>query len=216
MSMNKLIHAAVRRDLNRFRRALDVFAEGDRDRAAALSRAWVNFDAQLTEHHQGEHAIVWPALSAIGVDRSTIDTFDSEHGAMADDLATARDAMDRLGRSASRADADAASGAMTQLQSTTVTHLDHEELETEGLLAQHGQHPAVKEMGKQFSRRSGPVKAGNFFAWMQDGATAQEATALRSHVPAPALLVLGGLFGRRYRREVAPVWAGPADAAARS
>lgn len=124
--------------------------------------------------------------------------------------------MSRLRISASRADADAASAAMTQLQATTVTHLDHEELETEEPLAQHGQHPAVKEMGKQFSRRSGPTKAGNFFAWMQDGATAEEVTALRSHVPAPVLLVLGGLFGRRYRREVAPAWAGPADAAGHS
>lgn len=32
MSMNKLIHRAVRRDLDRFREALDAFSDGDRER----------------------------------------------------------------------------------------------------------------------------------------------------------------------------------------
>ena len=52
MSMNKVIHGAVRRDLDRFREALDGFGDGDHERAAALHRAWINFDAQLTEHHE--------------------------------------------------------------------------------------------------------------------------------------------------------------------
>src|SRR5215217_4239209 len=93
MSMNKVIHGAVRRDLDRFRRALDAFRDGDRERAAELHRAWVNFDAQLTEHHEGEHEIAWPALKAIGVAGPTIDSFDAEHEAMAADLASAGSAM---------------------------------------------------------------------------------------------------------------------------
>src|SRR6478609_12038996 len=96
MSMNKTIHRAVRRDLARFRDAIDAFVDGDRDRAAALYRAWENFDDQLTDHHQGEHAIAWPALAAVGVAGSTIHTFDVEHEAMAEDLTTAGDAMARL------------------------------------------------------------------------------------------------------------------------
>jgi hypothetical protein len=96
---------------------------------------------------------------------------------------------------------------MERLQTTTVTHLDHEEQETEPALAQHEGHPAIKEMARKFSRRAGPAKAGAFFAWMQDGATAEEKVALRASVPGPVLAVIGGLFGRRYRKEVAPVWA---------
>jgi hypothetical protein len=61
-------------------------------------------------------------------------------------------------------------------------------------------------MARKFSRRSGPPKAGNFFAWVQDGATAEERAALRESVPGPVLAILGGLFGRRYRKEIAPVW----------
>ena len=207
MSMNKTIHAAVRRDLDRFRRALDVFADGDRDRAAALHRAWVNFDAQLTEHHEGEHEIAWPALKAIGIAAPTIATFDAEHEKMAADLAATREAMATLRRTASRADAEVAATAMARLQTTTVTHLDHEEQETESALTQHEGDPALKEMGKKFSRRTGLTRAGTFFAWMQDGATAAERSALNANVPRPVVVVIGGIFGRRYRKEVAPVWA---------
>jgi len=206
--MNKVIHCAVRRDLKRFRSALDAFADGDRERTAALLRAWQNFDAQLTEHHEGEHEIAWPALRAMGVADTSISTFDDEHGRMAADLAAARGAMEQLGRTATRGDADAAAAAMAQLEASTVTHLDHEEQETEPVLAANPDHPAYKQMSKQFSRRSGPAAAGTFFAWMDDGASAEERAALRSSVPGPVLTILTALFGRRYRKDVAPVWAG--------
>jgi len=207
MSMNKVIHCAVRRDLKRFRAALDAFTDGDRTRAAELLRAWQNFDAQLTEHHEGEHEIAWPALKAMGVADTSITTFDEEHDRMAADLAAARVAMEQLGRTASRADADAAAAAMANLETTTVTHLDHEEQETEPVLAANPEHPAYKQMAKQFSRRSGPATAGTFFAWMDDGATAEEKAALRQSVPGPVLAIIGAIFGRKYRKEVAPVWA---------
>jgi hemerythrin-like domain-containing protein len=206
MSMNKVIHCAIRRDLKRFRAALDAFSDGDRERAAALHRAWQNFDAQLTEHHEGEHEVAWPALKAMGVAESSISTFDEEHDAMAADLAATRATMEQLGRSASRADADVAAAAMAKLETTTATHLDHEEQETESILASNADHPAYKQMAKQFSRRSGPPVAGTFFAWMDDGATAEEKAALRENVPGPVLRIIGGIFGRKYRKEVAPVW----------
>src|SRR3954453_1866143 len=118
MSMNKVIHCAVRRDLKRFRAALDAFPDGDRDRAAALHRAWQNFDAQLTDHHEGEHEIAWPALKAIGVSEASIQTFETEPTAMAAALTPARAAMERLRSTASRADAEAAVTAMEQLETT--------------------------------------------------------------------------------------------------
>jgi hemerythrin-like domain-containing protein len=207
MSMNKTIHCAVRRDLKRFRAALDAFPDGDRDRAAALHRAWQNFDAQLTEHHEGEHEIAWPALKAMGVAESSISTFDEEHDAMAADLTAARAAMEQLARSASRADADTAAAAMAKLETTTVTHLDHEEQETEPVLAANVDHPAYKQMARQFGRRSGMATAGTFFAWMDDGASPEERAAIRENVPGPVLAIMGTIFGRKYRKEVAPVWA---------
>jgi hemerythrin-like domain-containing protein len=207
MSMNKVIHCAFRRDLRRFRAALDAFTDGDKARAAALHTAWVNFDHQLTEHHEGEHEVAWPALKAIGVPDSSITTFDEEHDAMAAALHSAGAAMDTLAQSATAADAQAAATAMAALDQATTTHLDHEEQEIEQLLHDKADDPAVKTMGKQFSRRSSLPVAGTFFAWMEDGASADERAALRQSVPGPVIAIMGGLFGRRYRKEVAPVWA---------
>jgi hypothetical protein len=207
MSMNKVIHCAVRRDLKRFRAGLEKFQDGDRTRAAALHRAWQNFDAQLTEHHEGEHDVAWTGLKAVGVDQATIDGFEHEHELMVADLTTTRAAMEKFAASATKADADAAGAAMATLETTTTTHLEHEEATTEPVLAENHDHPAIKEMGKQFSRRASLPVAGTFFAWVQDGATAEERTALRASVPGPVLAIIGGLFGRRYRKEVAPVWA---------
>lgn len=83
MSMNKQFHCSVRRDLKRFRVALDRPPAGDLDRASALHRAGANFRQQLTEHHESEHEIAWPAMKAVGVGDATIATFDEEHDAMA-------------------------------------------------------------------------------------------------------------------------------------
>src|SRR3954451_15739614 len=210
MSMNKVIHCAFRRDLRRFRAALDAFRDGDKARAAALHSAWVNFDQQLTEHHEGEHEVAWPALKAIGVPDSSITTFDAEHEAMAAALRGAGEAMDKLAASATAADAQAAAAAMAALDQATTTHLDHEEREIEELLLSKEEDPAVNQMGKQFSRRSSIPVAGTFFAWMEDGASADERAALRQSVPGPVIAIIGGIFGRRYRKEVAPVWATPA------
>jgi hemerythrin-like domain-containing protein len=206
MSMNKTIHCAVRRDLRRFEAALDQFRDGDKERAAALQRAWLNFDAQLTDHHEGEHEIAWPAMRAIGVSDASIQSFDAEHDEMAKELAHSRAAMSALAASATRADAETAAAAIRTLGEVTTTHLDHEETLTEPALAEHDGSPAVKEMGRKFSRRSGLAKAGTFFAWMEDGATPEEKAALRESVPGPVLAIIGSIFGRRYRKEVAPVW----------
>jgi hemerythrin-like domain-containing protein len=206
MSMNKVIHCAVRRDLKRFGRALADFNDGDRARAEALHRAWTNFDAQLTEHHEGEHDIAWAGLKAIGIDQATIDSFDQEHDRMAADLASARAAMEKLRGLATRADADAAAAAVATLEATTTTHLDHEEERTESAYLEHVDHPAIKEMGKKFSRRQSIAKAGAFMAWMDDGATPDEKAAMRVSIPGPVVTIIGGIFGRGYRKEVAPVW----------
>jgi Hemerythrin HHE cation binding domain len=206
MSMNKVIHCAVRRDLKRFGAALGDFKDGDRARAEALHRAWTNFDAQLTEHHEGEHDIAWAGLKAIGIDQATIDTFDQEHERMAADLASARAAMEQLRGSATRADAAAAAAAVATLETTTTTHFDHEEQGTESAYLDNVDHPAIKEMGKKFSRRQSIAKAGTFMAWMDDGASAEEKAAMRASIPGPVVTIIGGIFGRGYRKEIAPVW----------
>lgn len=203
--MNKAIHAAFRRDLGRFIDALGQFPAGDRQRAEQLGTAWANFDDQLTRHHEGEHDIAWPALEKVGVSHDVLVQMDAEHDTMAAALASTRAAMTKLRGSASAEDAAAALTAMQELQRVTVQHMDHEEGEIESVYLEKKDSPEIKAMGREFAK-VGPVQGGTFFAWALDGAAPDESAAITGTVPKPVLTVITGLFGRTYRKSVAPVW----------
>ena len=204
-SMNKAIHFALRRDLDRFVDALKRFPDGDSRRADQLGTAWENFDFQLTNHHEGEHEIAWPALEKIGVTRDVLATMDAEHDVMAARLEGARGAMATLRSTPTAANAQTAHAAMVELQGATVQHLDHEEAEIEPVYLAKREDPAMKEMGRQFGK-VGPKQGGVFFAWVTDGASPEAMQGIRGNVPGPVLTIIGGIFGRSYRRDVAPVW----------
>ena len=206
MSMNKAIHGAVRRDLRRFLDATASFTDGDTRRAGALGVAWDNFDTQLTHHHEGEHEIAWPAMLALGITKEQLDGFDTEHDEMAQALGRARLAMAAFRRSGARADADAVHAAISALQGVTETHLGHEEDAVEQLMLDKADDPIIKDMGRKFGKVA-PTVGGVFFEWVRDGATAEELAAIEGNVPKPVLTIIGGLFGRGYRKHVAPVWA---------
>jgi hypothetical protein len=205
MSMNKVIHRAFRRDLDRFVGALTTFKAGDTRRADQLGRAWDNFDRQLTDHHEGEHEIAWPALESVGVSKETIAQMDTEHEAMAAALARAGTSMASLRSTAGQGEAEAALSALMHLRDVTVEHLDHEEREIEPVFLAKADSPEMKEMGKKFSK-VGPAKGGVFFAWLLDGASPEEREAIGHTIPGPVLKILTTVFGRSYRKDVAPVW----------
>jgi hypothetical protein len=206
MSMNKIIHAAFRRDIARLQTALAAFPDGDRARAGDLQRGWAFFDDELSRHHEGEHRIAWPALATAGVDPATLAQWDDEHDALAAALATGRAAMATLAASGSRADADAALAAVDEVSRVAGTHLDHEEAVTEPLYRAKHDDPVIKQMGKDFSRDQ-PLKVGaEFMAWVTHGASAQELAALKGSVPGPVVAIVPRLFGRRYYKEIAPIW----------
>jgi len=204
--MNKAIHGAFRRDLDRFITALGTFRPGDRARAAQLGTAWANFDDQLTRHHEGEHRIAWPALQAVGVSTDLLETMDAEHDTMAAALADTRDSMSGLLRDPGADQAAAARSCVEKLREVTVLHLDHEESELEPVYQAKKDTPEIKAMGRAFGK-SGLAEGGRFLAWVLDGASPEERAGVTASVPAPVLSIVGGIFGRGYRKEIAPIWA---------
>ena len=205
MSMNKAIHGAFRRDLDRFIAALSTFPPGDPTRARQLGTAWANFDDQLNHHHEGEHTTAWPALQAVGVSKELLTTMDTEHETMAAALAETRAAMGALTQTPGVEQSTAALAAFQKLREVTVAHLDHEEAEIEDVYLTKRDTPELKAMGKAFAKVS-PARGGRFFAWLLDGASPEEREAVTREVPGPVLAIIGGIFGRGYRRNVAPVW----------
>lgn len=208
MSMNKAIHAAFRRDLDRFVTALGSFPAGDLGRADQLARAWDNFDDQLTHHHEGEHEIAWPALVAVGVSQELLTQLDAEHDAMAAALGQTREDVKNLARTAGHEEAQRALDSMRRLQAVTVTHLDHEESELEPVFQAKRATPEIVAMGRAFGKVS-PARGGRFFEWVLDGAGPAEQAAIKDNVPGPVLKIIGGIFGRGYRKDIAPVWRSP-------
>ena len=203
MSMNKVIHGAVRRDLDRFRAALGAFRDGDADRAAQLWRAWDNFDDQLTDHHEGEHEVAWPHLERAGIGRDLLGQMDAEHGVMAAAMEETREAMTALRGDPTAARATTAREAMEGLRTATLDHLEHEERELEHFYLENHDHPEVVAMSREFRQRN-MSKAGQFLSWVTDGATPEERASIA--IPGPVFAVMTGLFGRKYRKEIAPVW----------
>jgi hypothetical protein len=193
--------------LRRCAGVVSTHGDGGKARAAALGTAWDNFDTQLTHHHEGEHEIAWPAMLALGITQEQLDGFDAEHDSMAQTLGRARLAMASFRRSGAAADAAAFRDAVAELHSATETHLTHEEATIEQLMLDEADNPIVKQMGRKFGKVS-PTVGGTFFEWVRDGAAADELAAIERDIPKPVLKIIGGIFGRRYRRQVAPVWAG--------
>ena len=205
MSMNKVIHAAFRRDLDRFLGALSRYSDGDAARAESLGRAWDNFDFQLTKHNEGEHEIAWPALAQVGVTQQMIDQMDAEHEVMAERLSAARASMAALRAAPTAANAQTAHTAMSELKTVTVEHLDHEERELEPVYQAKKDDPAVKEMGKKFSKVP-PKEGGVFFAWLTDGISPEGTESINATIPAPVRKMITALLGRSYTKDIAPVW----------
>jgi hypothetical protein len=206
LSMNKVIHAAVRRDLGRFEDALASLGPSDATRAGELARAWENFRFQLDHHHHAEHEVVWPALTSYGVDPALLAEMDAEHGRMAAALTEADGAVRGLVADAGSAARNRALAAVQHLRAVTEPHLEHEERELEPvILGDFAHSPEAKEMDKRL-RAGGLPRAGVMMSWLADGAGPAETAALHRLLPGPVRLLLIGVLGHGYRRDVASVW----------
>jgi hemerythrin-like domain-containing protein len=205
MTMNRLIHAAVRRDLQRLEAALGSASDGDRARAADLERAYANLHRELTRHHEGEDTYIWPMLAKAGVGQELLGAMQEEHHAMSDALAETATAMKTYAASGSSADAAAARASVVRTQEVVERHLAHEENELEPELQPHLESPEWKAVEKEL-RKGSPSVAGNFFAWLTDGMSEPGRAYLRSTVPTPVVTLLSKLFGRTYNKQIAPVW----------
>ena len=205
MTMNRLIHGAVRRDFARLLSAVGEVADGDLGRARDLDRAYANLRRELTHHHEGEDRWLWPMLAKVGVARELLAAMESEHQAMSAAMAETTDAMRRFATTGSTSDRVNALESLVRTQRVVEEHLTHEEEELEPALRPHHGSPEWKEAEKKLSRQPLSV-AGPFMAWLEDGMSPEGRSFLRSTVPAPVTFILRRVFGRRYNREIAPVW----------
>jgi hemerythrin-like domain-containing protein len=205
-TMNTIIHAAVRRDLDRFTHALQSFPAGSAQRARQLMTAWRNFHKQLDDHHHDEETIFWPALREVGTDESLVGDLGGEHEKMMTQLGSTDVAMGALVAEPTADNARLALNALGELRGAVESHFEHEERELEPFMASKmGTEPMRRAM-KQVRRAHPASEQGVFMAWLQDGADADDRAALAKTIPSPVLFVFSRVVGRSYGREIAPVW----------
>jgi hypothetical protein len=205
MTMNRVIHGAVRRDLARLTAALDSFRDGDTARAGQLQRAFANLRRELTDHHQSEDAYAWPALGGLGADKDLLGAMESEHADMSRALAETDTALTTLARTGTAADAAAARESLARTRQVVDGHLTHEEADLDPIVLKYAETPEWKAVEKRFRRRP-PADIGKFLAWISDGMEDDERTYFRSTIPAPVVAVFTKVFGRGYTKDIAPVW----------
>jgi hemerythrin-like domain-containing protein len=205
LSINQVIHAAVRRDVGRTEQALRTMPDGDTARARQIRTAWRNLVRELTHHHEAEDEHVWPFLQSRGVDLTLLEQMEAEHVAMKQALASVSASLDSVVAAPSGFNAAAAADEVVRAREVINGHLDHEERDVEGPMGDLADDEEFKAMTKKL-RPASPVDAANSLAWMQDGAGERERSSLRAAIPGPVITVLTLLLARRYRREVAPVW----------
>jgi hypothetical protein len=205
LSMNQVIHAAVRRDVARTEQALRALPAGDVVRARQVRTAWHNLVRELTHHHEAEDAIAWPFLASRGFDAALLEEMEAEHVAMKHALASSSSAIDAVVAAPTEATASAAADEVARASEVINGHLDHEEADVEGIMGDLEDDPEWKKAAGRM-RPVSIVDAANALAWMQDGAGERERSSLRATIPGPVVTLLTLLLARRYRREVAPVW----------
>jgi hypothetical protein len=203
--MNRLIHGAVRRDLDRLSGALDSFPDGDVPRARELDRAFVNLRRELTRHHEGEDTHIWPMLALQGVEPALLHDMESEHHAMAEALSETGAANDG-----------------TRHERVRCRH-SHGARERRPDAGRRGTAPRPRGERARAPAPAAPRDAGveGGGEEAQQGASERGRTVLRlahrrhergppaylrSLIPAPVVTVLAKVFGRRYNRGIAPVW----------
>jgi hypothetical protein len=204
-SMNTIIHAAFRRDLERFDAALAAFP-GTQERADQLWTAWENYAHQLHQHHDDEETIFWPAMQEVGADASLVVELDGEHERMAAALEAATAAMGALHESPTADNASAARESVAAFGAILTDHLAHEERDLEPFAVANLKGTPQFKAAQAAVRRSMKGQAGTFFAWLSDGAGPDERSALGKEIPPPVLFVIRRFGGRDYRRRIAPVW----------
>jgi iron-sulfur cluster repair protein YtfE (RIC family) len=205
MTMNRVIHAAVRRDLARLESGLAAAHDGDTGRARQLETAFANLHRELTHHHRSEDDLVFPYVAQVDGVPALIEEMEDEHHAMAEALAETHAAMTAYASTGSAADAESARASVVRTQAVVDRHLTHEETEFEPLLRPHMETPEWKAIEKQLRPKS-LGDTGSFMAWIQDGMTEESRTYLHSTIPRPVTFLLSKVAGRSYNRDVAPTW----------
>jgi hypothetical protein len=155
------------------------------------------FKRQLHFHHTSEDRYIWPRLgerlARSEAAMSTLQAMEEEH-AQIDPLLAAVDAAfaDLAGHQLA--------GAVGELATALHGHLAHEERDALPLIASALTAAEWRAVGRRLGRENGLAGGAEFFPWMLDGASQDQAAAVLAQLPPPLRLVCRVAWKPRYGR----------------
>jgi len=202
-SMMRIVHDALRRDLDRLSEVLHEDSSPDEDRRTALGRHIDWMVVFLQRHHAGEDRGLFPVVGERRPDAAALlGDMDRDHRDVADaiDVVTSTVGSDRhLGTPESHA---AVTAAVDRLREVLVPHLRREEDELLPIVAAcmtHGEWSAIEQ--EHFVGSRSMYELGLEGHWLIDGADEADRATVVGVVPAvPRFVLLHGLARTYLRR----------------
>jgi hypothetical protein len=182
------LHAALRRDMDRLRRAA-----GEPSVSANVREGWELFRRELEVHHRAEDEDLWPKLRprlTDPADLATVDAMYDEH----------RQLPGRLARVAEALGTSDGIQAIEDLAGVLLTHLDHEERDALPLVPKHLSGQEWHDFLLLERSKRAPRERSEFLTWVLDDAPPQHAEAVLRELPPPGRVAYRVVLRRVYDR----------------
>jgi Hemerythrin HHE cation binding domain len=166
-------HDAFRRDLVSLVRSVQGPARTDPARRRSVAAGWELFKQQLHLHHTAEDDLIWPVLrERLGSSQNALSVL----GEMEEEHGRIDPLLNAV---------DSAFAALT------------DGLPLIGMALTAAEWRGV---GFKIARRNGLAGGGQMFAWMLDGATADQARGMLSKLPPPVRVLYKAVWKPRYSK----------------
>lgn len=202
-----IVHSALRRDLERARRALTEDPHPVRAKAIGAHLVWMM--EFLHEHHSNEDQHYWPETLARNPDAAPVlERMEADHQGLIPLLGDLETAAARLADSGAGAQVDATLTALAAVGEPLRAHLEREEREAMPLVERSWTYAEHEEFSQLWIEGKSKPELAHRGMWLVDNADADARDKIFGMVPAPLAFVLRHTFGRRYDRLRQRLWGG--------
>lgn len=200
-----VVHRMFRRELAQLPTFIAAVPPGDRGRARALEAHTHLVLAFLSNHHEGEDALLWPLLvERAHLDRPLLQRMEIQHLELEDGLARVDAALTRFVRRPSPRTSRELSDQCGRVAAVLVEHLDEEERYILPLVRRHvsqAEWSRLAEHGRAATPRN-PRRALTLLGLILQDADPDEAARFLATVPASGRMAWRTLGRPLYRRHV--------------
>jgi hemerythrin-like domain-containing protein len=208
--MNRLFHAALRRDLERVIDSLTQVTHPTTARRAALAEHVDLVLNLLHHHHTGEDTGLWPLVRQRAPDLgSQLDMMEAEHASVAGAIVSTRTAARLYAATSEPSAARRLEEALIELSGVLLPHLDHEETEVMPRVMRALTDRDWSALSRHELRNwNSFALAGTGLVWMADGLKQTERAMFKQQVSPVFYWIVDKRYGPAYRRRTALAFSG--------